>query len=230
MTINEFDRYVDELLDKMGSDYFPLPVKLNRFKSLALGFIRENTKFIQLTQEISEDLQPLFVRRYVNVAPTGDDSIKQISIPDDLFRLSSLKIFHSTNPIFTDDGTIENPEQNNTRIKKLNFIKDGQENAYQRDPYKMATPHYPNLLQYSGKYRIDFGTEPDMNYNKAVITYIKHPTFGRGLDDQIINLHDVLVERIALKTADSLRMGVGDESAPLNFEFNKRFTGNEKLT
>ena len=49
-TVSYCDRFMDELLDKMGSDYFPLPIKLSRFESITLNFIRESSTFLEATQ------------------------------------------------------------------------------------------------------------------------------------------------------------------------------------
>ena len=234
MTVGEFDKYLDELLDKMGSDYFPLPIKYNRFVSLTLGFIRENTRFLQISQEISEDIQPLFTREYVVVNDSDSDSVKFINKPSNLFRLGSIKIFReTTGDILQQSGSFyESPNLHNTKIRKINFIRDGEENAYSMNPFKKATPIYPNLIQFGGFYRIDFGKKPDINYNRALITYVKEPKFGdvSNLNAQIVNLHKVLIERIVLKTADSLRIGTGDETSGMTFEFNKRYSNNDKLT
>ena len=55
-TVSYCDRFMDELLDKMGSDYFPLPIKLSRFESITLNFIRESSTFLEATQELSDDI------------------------------------------------------------------------------------------------------------------------------------------------------------------------------
>lgn len=57
----------DELLDKMGSDYFPLPIKLSRFESITLNFIRESSTFLEATQRLSDDIVELSNSKTINI-------------------------------------------------------------------------------------------------------------------------------------------------------------------
>lgn len=233
MTIEEFDIYMDEELDKLGSDYFPLPIKFNKFKGLTLGFLRGGTEFLEASQEFSEDLQNLFIRVPVALVQSDKNpAIFTAKVPNNMFRLGSLK------PFFKKSGsTFQTSEQNyvqdfeeeeNTEIKKLSIIRDGQENAYSRDPYKKATPQYPQVTRYRGYYRFNFGKEPSQIYNYTIITYIKEPKFGdiNNLDDNLVDLPQILIERIINKTADALKFRTSEQSAVANYQFNQRYNKN----
>lgn len=231
-TIEFFDRYTNEQLDKMGSDYFPLSVKLNRFKGLTLGYIRDNTKYFEVTQEVSEDIQNLFVRLpYLLSHNLLRTNIFTVSVPNNLFRLGSLKPFKHVNSALTSAGgmVLDLEDEANTEVKRVNIIKDGQEDSFNRNPYRKADPHYPNVTRYSGLYRFDFGERPNMIYNRVIITYIRNPHFGDENDPSsiLVDLPDVLVERIISKTCDSLRFQSADEAATANFQFNRTYLENK---
>lgn len=243
-TVQSFDVYLDELADKMGSDYFPLSVKINRFIGFTLDFLRKTTLYIEGTQEISEDIQPLFVRKQSSLTKILP-SLYVAKVPNDLFRLSSIMPYYYNASLDSKDTDLEkdnpgNPEMifisnifdninYKTNVKKISIIKDGQQQSFNRDPFNNATPEYPNVTRLKEGYRIDFGSKPDLDYNKVIMTYIKNPIFGREsvLTDRLVDLPDILVERIIAKTADSLRFTTGDKDASSNFQFNQTF-GNKK--
>lgn len=231
-TIEFFDRYTNEQLDKMGSDYFPLSVKLNRFKGLTLGYIRDNTRYFEVTQEVAEDIQTLFVRLQYNM--TQDQLRNQIffvNVPGNLFRLGTFKPFRSTGLVSENQSNtvMTNSDESSSKVKRITIIKDGQEEIFSRSPYRKASPEYPTVKRYSGKYMFDFGVEPDPIYNRVMISYIKEPKFGREDvdDDLLVDLPDVLVERIISKTCDSLRFQTSDEAATSNFQFNRTYLENK---
>lgn len=236
-TIEFFDRYTNEQLDKMGSDYFPLSVKLNRFKGLTLGYIRDNTRYFEITEEVAEDIQTLFIRRpFEMVQNQLKLNIFTVNVPENLFRLGSFLPYYGSGILIdradipTSSSTvIDTIQEETSKVKRISIIKDGQEEIYKRSPYRKATPEYPNVLRYSGKYRFDFGVEPDPVYNRTVITYIRYPQFGEETNpnDLIVDLPDVLVERIISKTCDSLRFQTGDEAASTNFQFNRTYLENK---
>jgi hypothetical protein len=62
-------------------------------------------------------------------------------------------------------------------------------------------------------------------YSKALIAYIKKPTFGdiNDLTERIVDLPDMSIEKILLKTANALRFSTGDSDAVANFQFADSF-------
>lgn len=242
-TISSFDKYLDIQLDKMGSDYFPLSIKMERFKGIVLDFLRKSTIYIESTQEISEDIQTLFVRKHYTLKKDFlHNSIFKVKVPDELFRLSSIMPYYDekskgSNPLFSEhqvdiDGVFDNSYDNShlkTNVRKLSIIKDGQESHYEISPYKKSTEEYPNVTRHREVYRINFGEKPKLDYNLVIISYIKNPKFGNIMNpnDILVDLPDTLVEQIISKTADAFRMQTGDESAGSNFQFNNTF-GNRR--
>ena len=211
-TILECDRYLDELLDKMGSDYFPLPVKFGRFISATYDFIRENSKFLETTQEISDDIKPLLIKRnHVMVASTTP-GIYEIAEPSDYLRLISVEPYAriSGNDV--------------KKFKKVYIIKEGQRTAYERDPLREPTPFYPHVYRNANIFEVNVGNDTDI-YANAKVTFLKKPTFGNisNDDDLIVNLPAIAIEQILLKTAQALRFTTADENASSVYTFDQTF-------
>lgn len=209
------DRYLDELLDKMGSDLFPLPIKLNRFQTICLDFVREHTEYLEVTQEISDDLKPLLVRsKYDLVQDTNQRNLWTLPEPADYLRLVSLV------PLYLD--VVDGYEKQ--KAKKVSILKEGQREEYKRDPYRTPTDEYPHVFRYSNLFKIDVGS-PSTAYTKALLTYVKKPLFAKEdeLEKRIVNLPDISIEQILLKTADSLRVTTGDTNSGNTYQFNQTF-------
>jgi hypothetical protein len=209
------DRYLDELLDKMGSDLFPLPIKLNRFIMVTLDFIRESTKNLEITQEVSDDIKPLLIRsNYTILQDPINQNLWTCPEPADYIRLVSLV------PLFLD------PVDNHLKqkAKKVKILKEGQREAYKRDPFNNATNEYPQVFRYANLFKIDVGDDT-VNYSKALLSYIKKPNFAdvNDLTIRIVNLPDITIEQLLLKTADALRFSTGDSDAVANYQFGQSF-------
>lgn len=212
-TIEECDKYLDELTDKMGSDFFPLPIKFGRFITYTLDFIRENSGFAEANQEISDNIKTLLVRRENALIPVvGSPGSFLMAEPIDYHRLISLYPYARIAGI-------------NTKLaKKVAIIKEGQKLAYERDPFRKPSPFYPTVTRLENFFQIDTNDLAN-TYILGEIAYIKKPTFGSidVLTDRIVNLPDTSIEMILLKTADSLRFTTADESAKDIYIFNQTF-------
>lgn len=211
-SIEYCDKYLDELIDKMGSDYFPLPIKFGRFISAVYDFIRENSKYLEVTQEISDDIKPLLIKRnHVMVAGTTP-GIYEIAEPADYLRLISIEPYARVN-----NADVK-------KFKKVYIVKEGQRMAYERSPHRKPTPFYPHIYRNSNIFEVNVGVDTDV-YQNAKITFLKKPTFGNiSVDtDRIVNLPDMAIEQILLRTANSLRFTTADETASSVYQFDQTF-------
>lgn len=211
------DRHIDSLIDKMGSDYFPIAVKHERFQTMTYDFIRENTEYLEVNQEISDDIRPILVQLKSDVVRDDTGIAKNVwNVPEpaDYCRLVGLL------PIIIDPIT----GNEMIKAKEVKIIKEGQRVSYARDPFRTATAEYPNVYRIANMFKIDVGSD-SIQYDKALISYIKNPTFAplTRIQDRIVNLSNIAIEKICLNTADSLRVTTGDSTAPSNYQFNSGF-------
>lgn len=212
-TIEYCDKYIDELLDKMGSDYFPLPIKMGRFVSTTLDFIRENTIYMEASQEISDDIKTLLVRTNMVMAPiAGSIGMFEVPEPNDYIRLVAVEPYARINGVLT------------KKFKKIHIIKEGQRLAYERDPFREPSAFYPQVYRNTNVFEVNVGKDTD-TYDTAKVSYIKFPTFGDILVDTdiIVNLPPIAIEKIMLKVAESLRFTTADESAAAIYQFDQTF-------
>jgi len=214
-TLEDCDLYMDEKLDKMGSDYFPLPIKLSQFQKATYDLIRESTVFIEASQEISDDIIDLLVD---NVQKDMTQDILNPNIwyadrPDDYIRLVTADPYYINNAKLT------------KKFKLISIIKTGQYNAFKRDPNREPTPEYPMVLRVDNKIKFDFGTDDGTVYSKAIFSYVKEPTFANedDLTKRIVNLPNIAIEKILDRTCSALRTIVGDPSAVSNYQFDQTF-------
>ena len=211
------DKHIDSLIDKLGSDYFPLQIKLDRFETMTYDFIRENTSVLEADQEISDDIKTLMVKKSVVIVKETDFAQKNIwNLPEpaDYCRLVSVV------PVITDPVT----GHDMIKAKKVHIVKEGQRMSYNRDPWRESSAEYPSVYRMENLFKIDVGSDKT-TYHKGLITYIKNPVFAsiNDLDKRIVNLSNIAIEKICLKTADSLRVTTGDATAATNFQFNTGF-------
>ncbi len=204
---------MDELLDKLGSDYFPIDVKFGRFVTCTLDFIRENSIYLEATQEISDDLKTLLVRNRTMVMTEGPESgVYEVAQPIDYLRLIALE------PYAYIDG------RDTKKFKKVDIVKEGNRMAYDRDPHRKPTPFYPHVYRAGNMFEINVGVDISI-YERAKMTYIKKPTFGNINDGNaiLLNMTDIAVEKIMLKTAEALRFTTADETAASIYQFDQTF-------
>jgi hypothetical protein len=212
--IDYCDKYLDELLDKLGGDYFPLPIKFGRFITHALDFIRDNSgDDFEQSQEKSDNIKTLVVRTKNPIAPVaGEAGLYQMAEPTNYMRLISIYPYAIVNSVET------------KLARKVHIVKEGQRLAYERDPFRKPTPFEPNVYRIANFFEIS--TNDALNdYEFAQLAYIKKPTFGNiGTGtDRIINLPDMSIEIILQKTAESLRFTYGDEDSKDIYNFEQTF-------
>ena len=213
-TIKYCDDHLDSLTDKLGSDYFPLPVKMGRFVTMTYDFIRENAEWFEANQEVSDDIKPLVIRQEMDCVAVinSNNSLFEVVEPSNYFRLLSLV------PLIVNGAT------RIKRAKTIKIIREGQRDAYIRDPFRTPIPEEPHITRRANFFEINVGTNNE-NYTKATLAYIKKPTFGDINNDNaiIVNLPDIAIEKIMLKTAASLRFTTADESANDIYLFDRTF-------
>ena len=210
--VNYCDDYMDEILDKMGGDYFPMPIKLGRFITTTLDFIRDNLDDFEKTQEISDNIKTLVVRTQNALIPTPEAGLYQIAEPVNYMRLISIYPFATVNSIKT------------KLARKSHIVKEGQRLAYERDPHRKPTPFEPNIYRIADFFEVSTGDNINPYYT-AEVAYVKKPTFGALTPGtaRIVNLPDVSVEIIMQKTCESLRFTTADETAKDVYSFDQTF-------
>lgn len=233
-TIEYVDNYLDNELDKLGSDYFPLPIKLYQFRKATYDFIRENTGFSEATQEISDDIKSLvrFQNRVLTQEYYPRENIFRCPYPLDYHRLITLMPLYEVEAPFSGSGiTLDNEDPNergtfdNTKFKRLTIAKLGQLEVHLRNPHNEPTEEYPLVLRKDDYMEIHFQKGVSTNYTRARILYYKEPTFGdeENLQDIIVDLPKLSVEKIIDRTANSLRFIAGDVHAESNYRFDQTF-------
>lgn len=211
--IDTCDQYMDELLDKMGGDYFPLAVKFGRFATATLEFIRDNAKRLEIDQEASDNIKPLIIRtEYVLTAVVGETGLYQMAEPVNYLRTISIYPFATVNNIKT------------KLARKVHIVKEGQRLAYERDPNRKPTPFEPAIYRLDNFFQI--ATNDAINiYPSAEFAYIKKPTFGNITTptNRIVNLPDTSIEIIMQRTCEALRFSSADETASNIYNFDQTF-------
>lgn len=217
-TVSYCDQFMDELLDKMGSDYFPLPIKLSRFRSIVLQFIRETTNFLEGTQEISDDIVSLVKPQKITLSNRVNymgKEVFRIEYPEDYLRLLNI--------VFTDykrvnDGMVHYLSEQIVD-SEIKLYKIGNFAPNERNPFRKPQGEMVNI------YRIDNGLIVDtkQNLKGAKITYVKMPIFGVNKDDAIVNIHNnIVVDKLMHKTCVSLRATSSDEDVAFMDEYVER--------
>lgn len=210
-TVDYVDKQIDSLCDKLGSDYFPLEVKWGRFVSMTFDFIGSNVGWIESNQDISDNIKSLILSEVELSAVVTDG---KIFVPEPLnyYRLISLYPLQKIN---------------NLHVKTCRLVsikKEGQNMITDRDPHNKPSIQYPSIYRIKDFFKIDIGTDVGI-FEKANISYVKKPSFANidDLNSIIVDLPQHSVEQIILKTANSLRLNISDESSKDVYQFNQTF-------
>lgn len=201
-TVDYCDTFMDELLDKMGSNYFPLPIKLKRFESITLQFIRETTPFLEGTQELSDDISDLIVSipRTLGTGKTYRYMGKlfyAFDLPENYFRLLNVVPLRQERgqPVLTDNFEIK-------------LYRIGSFILNQKNPFRKGIDNRVNIYRMDGKILI----ESDKDFKTADLTYVRKPVFGKLPTDNMIDIkNDLVVDKLLQKTCVSLRLTSSDE-------------------
>lgn len=187
---------IQQFSDKLGSDYFPLPVILNRFETDAFDFIKENIKHFEQTQQITENLRPLVVKTELNCIDDPNEIGQFIApLPINYYQVLSYDIKYT----------------DNTWCRRADIKSHSSYIANKNNPYKKPTKEYPVISQLENLFQIDCGQQAIPMVMKTV--YCKKPTFATvgNTAQRIVNLNDDAIEEIILKTVIGLFQKTGDE-------------------
>lgn len=205
-TVADFDRIMDELLDKMGSDYFSLPIKLSRFRIIVLNHVRETTQFLEATQELSDDLVAISVSKPFPLLSKDHTymgkNFYRVIFPTDYLR------FLNVNPY----------KLNAKKTYEIKYYKIGNFNQNERNPFRKAKAERVNV------YRIDDSIIIDTTevFDECYMTYIEKPIIGINLTDIILNFSDMIVDKLMQKTAVHLRTTTSDQDAAYLDDYTER--------
>lgn len=195
------------MCDKMGSDYFPLPITLNFFETSTWSFLGERLRHLEKNQEITDDIRNLIIPKVIPIIEDPNIQEKYIAaIPSDYHRLVRFDV------AFT-DGYIN-------RLSRLS--KQGGYNIAKRNPNREPNKRYPLVLQESGYFHIDSGTDVPSEFK---IMYCKKPTFATTGDQsaRIVNLPDDVIENILLDTVTRLFSKTADERQQPSYKLEDVF-------
>lgn len=206
-TLAEVDQKLKIFADKIGSDYFPMPVLLHYFRTSALDFIGEKLKIVEKTQQIVEELRPLIkTGNILIIEDPNDGSMYVAPLPTDYKQLVAYDILYK-------DGT---------RCRRADLQRHSEYRISLNDPNKKPDKNYPIILQEDSLFYIDCGNAiPD----KMPLTYCKQPTFATtgNKEQRIINLEDDAIEKIILSTVTRLFNSTGDQRSQSNYQLQEAF-------
>tara|TARA_R110000851_G_scaffold152172_1_gene293722 strand:+ start:26 stop:676 length:651 start_codon:yes stop_codon:yes gene_type:complete len=195
---------LNQLCDKIGSDYFVMPVFINIFEMSAYDFISRKVKEIEKTQTIVDDIRDLIIPKSLNVISDPSSLGDYITgLPSDYFRLLAHNVYYK-------DGT---------ECRRSDLIKHAEYETAKLNPNKKPSRYYPLILQYASTFQISAG--PDAIPSSLKITYCKKPSFADVSNPQIriVNLPDDSIDNILKKTVVEL----------FNKTADPRFASSDKL-
>lgn len=210
-TLAEVYEKLKQLCDKMGSDYFVMPVFLNFFETATFDFVGEKLKHIELTQEVTDDIRTLIEIKNLVISPDPNFSSRYITaIPTDYLRL----VAHDVSYL---DGSL---------CRRSDLIRHSEYQHSKRNPNRTPTKSYPLIIQRSDTFQIDAGISIA---SIMVLTYCKKPSFAttNNTNTRIVNLPDDAIEKILKTTVTNLFNTTADQrvqsSAQLDESYRKTF-------
>lgn len=209
-TLSETHEKLKQLLDKMGSDYFPLPVILNFFETATLDFIGENLKIVEKTQTVTDDIRTLISPKELPIIlnPNPGLEVRYIAaLPDDYHRQVAYSVFYT-------DGS---------SCRRADLMRHSEYETAKMNPNRKPTKMYPIIVQESSQFRIDSG--PGVIPSVFKLTYCKKPTYATTGEPntRIVNLPDDAIEKILLKTAKLMFNKTGDERTGTTYQLEEAF-------
>lgn len=206
--LSEVHQKLKELSDKMGSDYFVLPVFLNFFETAAYDFIGEKLKIVEKTQEITDDIRPLMTTEDLVVTENINqpDSGYVSGLPSNYLRTVAYDIIYP----------------GGERCRRADLLRQSHYLLSRNNPNKRPTKEYPIILQEGSIFRIDTGgVKPE----SLRLTYCKKPTFATTgqLTQRIINLPDDSIEKVLKITVTGLFNKTGDQRTQSNYQLQESY-------
>jgi hypothetical protein len=202
-TVDHFYKKVLEGADKMGSDFFTLEYVMNRLETSAFDFIGETVKFIENTQEIRDDLLPLYKPFLLPVIPDPtEDETYLMALPNDYLHLMTVRGIDSE-----------------VTVRETTLIRHGQDEIFLQDPDTKPLAEYPLISAHENYLKLySPGSPTDIRGY-----YVKRPTFGAySVHDDIeteiaIDLPDASTEKIIKQIVNDIFIAVGDPRAQMQY-------------
>lgn len=210
-SLEEVHQKIKTFSDKMGSDYFPLPIILKFFQTAAYDFIGERLRAVEKTQEITDDIRNLVKPRNLPIVFINEDSpipepIYAAAVPEDYLRLLAYTIYYK-------DGT---------QCRRVNLSTQAEYEMRKLNPNRKPSRYYPVLLQEENIFKTDCG---EAIGDILKITYGKKPTIATTGDKEqrIINLPDDAIEKILLMTVTRLFSKTADERGQTSYQLQEAY-------
>jgi hypothetical protein len=206
--LSEVHQKLKELSDKMGSDYFVLPVFLSFFETATYDFVGEKLSIIEKTQTITDDVRQLIVSAE-DLPITEDENIdgKYIAgIPSNYLRVVAYDVEY----------------ENGDRCRRADLIRQAQYALAKNNPSREPTKDYPLILQEASSFQIDSGVTVPVKFR---LTYAKNPTFAttNNLNSRIVNLSNEAIEKILKITVTNLFNKTGDQRAQSSYQLQESY-------
>ncbi len=203
----EVQEKLKQLCDKMGSDYFVLPVFINFFQTATYDFVGEKLKIIEKTQEITDDIRDLILTIDILITLDPNQSDKYIAaLPANYLRQVAYDVLYA--------GT--------ERCRRADLLRHAQYTTAKLNPNKQPNKQYPLILQFATTFQIDSGPTVPVTFR---LTYAKKPTFATTGQPgtRIVNLPDDAIEKILKITVTNLFNKTADERAPQSYQLQEAY-------
>lgn len=193
-------RKMREELDKIGSDYFPLPILLNKFQKASLDFIGEKLKMVELNQTVTDDIRPLIKNLEIPliVDPNATRPHQYIAaVPNDYLRLLRCSVR------FVGE----------TQSRRVTMTSHGELDPSYASPYKEPSNDYPLVTQFENYFGVHTNNLAGIAPEKFILTYGKLPSIANINDGgtRIINLPDDAIEEILSNMRTQALSTAGDQ-------------------
>jgi len=196
-----------QLSDKMGSDYFPLPVFLNFFETATYDFVGERLKIVEKTQEVTDDIRNLITPLDISIIVDPNKPGKYIAaLPTNYLRLLSYSVSFA-------DGSY---------CRRADLLRQAEYEISKLNPNKQPTKQYPLIRQFDSVWSIDSGSDVPKKFH---IVYAKKPSFATtGTPTvRIVNLPDDAIEKILKITVTNLFNKTADERTPMSYNLQESY-------
>ena len=206
--LSEVHEKLKQLSDKMGSDYFALPVFLSFFETATFDFVGEKLKIVEKTQEITDDIRTL-IGLPTDIPIIQDPNLTGryiAALPSNYHRVVAYDVLYA----------------NSERCRRADLIRQAEYRTAKQNPNKQPTKDYPLILQFESTFQIDAGTTVPETFR---LTFCKKPTFATTgqPSNRIVNLPDDAIEKILKITVTNLFNKTADERAPQSYQLQETY-------
>lgn len=207
-SLAEVHEKLKQLSDKMGSDYFPLPVFLNFFETATYDFVGERLKIVEKTQEVTDDIRNLISTPEL-LPCTADPNFSGryiVGLPTKYLRAVAYDVIYA----------------NNERCRRADMIRHAEVVHYQNNPNRRPTKSYPIIVQLESLFQIDSGSAVP-EYLR--LTYAKKPSFATigQPTTRIVNLPDDALEKVLKTTVTNLFGKTADERTQMSYQLQESY-------